>query len=117
MFLSLGIVYAHRNEDVVNAGPGIQGKMDINIPQNDSLSQPHIPTARRSKPNGVNEKENVPSIQDWKRSQYSLLAQFKGMGEFEFSKWLLSATPLERKKVLRDYKKRKEKVPNGWNTS
>uniref|UniRef100_A0A2N9GGK5 Switch 2 n=1 Tax=Fagus sylvatica TaxID=28930 RepID=A0A2N9GGK5_FAGSY len=109
----MGIVYAHRNEDVVNAGPGIQGKMDINIPQNDSLSQPHIPTARRSKPNGVNEKENVPSIQDRKRSQYSLLAQFKGMGEFEFSKWLLSATPLERKKVLRDYKKRKEKVPNG----
>lgn len=109
MFLCLGIVYAHRNEDIVNAGPGIQGKLDISIPQNDS----YMPAARRSKPDGISEKENVPSIKDRKRSQYSLIARFTGMGEFEFSKWLLSATPLEREKVLRDYKKRKEKLPNG----
>ncbi|KAM4093428.1 hypothetical protein ACB094_06G115400 [Castanea mollissima] len=105
----MGIVYAHRNEDIVNAGPGILGKLDISIPQNDS----HMPAARRSKPDGISEKENVPSIKDRKRSQYSLIARFTGMGEFEFSKWLLSATPLEREKVLGDYKKRKEKLPNG----
>jgi len=35
-----------------------------------------------------------------------------GMEEFAFSKWLLSATPLEREKVLLDYKKKK-KMPNG----
>lgn len=110
-FFSLGIVYAHRNEDIVNVRPGMQGEMDIGIPVNGSLSQPHLVT-KKSKPE-VSGKENISSITDRKRSQYSLLAQFMGMGELQFSKWLLSATPLEREKVLRDYKRRKEKVPNG----
>lgn len=111
--MCLGIVYAHRNEDIVNAGAGIQGKMDLSIPQNDRLNPPCVPMARRNKPECVSEKENVSSMKDKKKKQYSLLAQFVGMGELEFSKWLLSATPLEREKVLRDFKKRKEKVPNG----
>jgi len=51
-------------------------------------------------------------IDDRKRTQYKLLAQSMGMEEFAFSKWLLSATPLEREKVLLDYKKKK-KMPNG----
>jgi hypothetical protein len=33
-----------------------------------------------------------------------------GMGELAFSKWLLSATSEERKKVLIDYKKKKKKT-------
>lgn len=111
--LCIGIVYAHRNEDIVNVGAAIQGKMDLSIPENDRLKQPCIPMARRSKPEFVSEKENISSIKDKKRRQYSLLAQFVGIGELEFSKWLLSATPLEREKVLRDFKKRKEKIPNG----
>ncbi|XP_062152558.1 switch 2 isoform X2 [Alnus glutinosa] len=113
-FEDMGIVYAHRNEDVVNVGAGIQGKMDLSSnPQNDRLNQPCIPMARRSKAECGSERENISSIKDKKRRQYSLLAQFVGVGELEFSKWLLSATPLEREKVLRDFKKRKEKVPNG----
>ncbi|CAL2257254.1 unnamed protein product [Prunus armeniaca] len=33
-----------------------------------------------------------------------------GLGELELSKWVLSATPMERETVLRDLKKRKEKI-------
>lgn len=39
-----------------------------------------------------------------KTKLYSLLAQFIGMSELEFSKWLLSASPSEREKLLADYK-------------
>lgn len=56
-------------------------------------------------------KENAFLSNDRKKSKYRLLAQFMGMGELEFSKWLLSATPSNRERVLRDYKKRKEKKP------
>lgn len=39
-----------------------------------------------------------------KTKLYTLLAQFTGMPELEFSKWLLSASPSEREKLLADYK-------------
>ncbi|ESW04723.1 hypothetical protein PHAVU_011G120000 [Phaseolus vulgaris] len=105
----LGIVYTHRNEDIVNFGAVIQGKINANIPSNDSLVKPGISSDhQRKKP----EKSKVPLIDDRKRTQYKLLAQSMGMEEFAFSKWLLSATPLEREKVLLDYKKKK-KMPNG----
>lgn len=104
----LGIVYTHRNEDIVNFGPGIQGKINA-IPSNDSLVKPSTSLDhQRKKP----EKRKVPLIDDRKRTQYKLLAQSMGMEELAFSKWLLSATPLEREKVLLDYKKKK-KMPNG----
>ncbi|KAL5573518.1 hypothetical protein UlMin_023115 [Ulmus minor] len=106
----LGIVYAHRNQDVVNNGPGIQEKLEMDIPQNNSLRKgPSVPVARRK----IGGKENVSSPEYRKRIQFSLLARSVGMGELEFSKWLLSAAPWEREKVLQDYKKRKEKEPNG----
>ncbi|KAF7822971.1 Switch 2 [Senna tora] len=108
----LGIVYAHRNEDIVNAGPGIQGKIDISISPSDSPSKPSIPIVQRQKPVCVGEKRKAPLIDERKRTQYKLLARSVGMGELEFSKWVLSATPMEREKVLQDYKKRK-KFPRG----
>ncbi|KAF5481306.1 hypothetical protein F2P56_001968 [Juglans regia] len=104
----MGIVYAHRNEDIVNVRAEIQGKINNSIPQDDRLSQPCVLLTRRSKPDVIG-KENVSSINDQKRRQFSLIAEFMGMGDLEFSKWLLSATPLERERALRDYKKRKEK--------
>lgn len=107
----LGIVYAHRYEDIVNFGPGIQGKLEKEgIPEQDSLRQPTIHAARRKKSNGASGDSSLTN--NWKRAQYSLIARFAGMGEIEFSKWLISATPMEREKVLREYKKRKEKIPN-----
>ncbi|KAK9285315.1 hypothetical protein L1049_024506 [Liquidambar formosana] len=113
MLEDLGIVYTHRNEDIVNFGPGIQRKEEVSIPQNDSLKQPSIPFLGKRKADKVGGKEKATSSKDWKRSQYSLLAQSMGMGVVEFSKWLLSATPLDREKALRDFKKRREKMPNG----
>ena len=85
----------------------------MGIPQNESIEHPSMPV-HRNKPDAKAKdgKENVSS-KDRKRIQFGHLARFVGMGEVEFSKWLLSATPLEREKVLRDYKKRKEKKPNG----
>lgn len=49
------------------------------------------------------------SVKMQKKSQYSLLAKYMGMKEVEFSKWLLSAAPAEREKVLRDYKQQRNR--------
>ncbi|KAJ7981486.1 Switch 2 [Quillaja saponaria] len=106
----LGVVYAHRNEDIVNLGCGSQRRVDISMPKSNSQGQPHATVVSRKKSDCVVGKENVSSIDNRKRTQYSLLARSMGMGELQFSKWLLSATPLEREKVLQDYKKRKKKA-------
>ncbi|XP_023533039.1 switch 2 isoform X2 [Cucurbita pepo subsp. pepo] len=110
----LGVVYAHRNEDIVNYGPGTQEKMALPTTQDCALGQPRVPEIKKRKLDNIGEKDDgFSSTMDWKKVQYRKLAGFKGMGELEFSKWLLCATPLQREKVLEDYKKRKEKIPNG----
>ncbi|PRQ49961.1 putative DNA helicase chromatin remodeling SNF2 family [Rosa chinensis] len=108
----VGIVYAHRNEDIVNNRPGLQGTMERVIPCNDSLKQPPTGVARRKRREGTGGKENVSVSMDRKRIQFSLLAKFMGMGEIEFSKWVVSAPPLEREKVIQDYKERNKKKLN-----
>lgn len=109
----LGIVYAHRNEHIVNYGPGTQGKEEPSVVHNGHLRQSCIPRSGKRKLDAGEEKEK-PSSKMRKKSQYSLLAKFMGMEEVEFSKWLLSAAPAERKRALQDYKKRKEqKRPDG----
>jgi hypothetical protein len=65
---------------------------------------------QKEKPDCVPKKVKVTLIDERKRAQFSLLAESMGMGELAFSKWLLSATPEERKKVLIDYKKKKKKT-------
>ncbi|KAL6955927.1 Swi5 complex subunit Swi2 [Sarracenia purpurea var. burkii] len=107
----LGIMYAHRNEDVVNSGPGTLWQKELGMPRNDGLDQPHVPIVRK-KSDRVCGKENTSS-KSTKKGQYTLLAQFMNMGEMEFSEWLLSASPADRERVLRDYKRRKEKTPAG----
>lgn len=91
-------MYAHRNEDIVNFGPEIQR-------QKEPIS--------KMKSDAKKNSEKANSSKSKKRSQYCLLAKFTHMEEMEFSKWLLSATPAEREKVLCDYKRRKEKIPDG----
>ncbi|XP_065876796.1 switch 2 [Euphorbia lathyris] len=105
----LGILYAHRNEDIINARPDSRKKKEESISEDVSLASP--PKQRR-RPDDAIEKENELSSKDRKRIQYKLLAQFKGMGEVEFSKWVLSATPSQREEVLKEFK-RKNKAPNG----
>lgn len=103
-----GIVYAHRNEHIVNYGPDTQDRGEPSEVYNDDLpSQSNIPHRGKRKLDSGRENEK-PSSMMRKKNQYSLLANFMGMKEIEFSKWLLSAAPAERAKVLRDFKKRKE---------
>ncbi|CAN6706632.1 unnamed protein product [Malus baccata var. baccata] len=106
----VGIVYAHRNEDIVNYGPGTQGTTEMTIPQNGSLVDPGIHVSRKKKLDGIGGKENFPSPMDQKRIQYSRLSKFMGLGELEFSKWVMSATPMERERALGDFRKRKKKT-------
>lgn len=111
--VSVGIVYAHRNEDIVNFGPGIQGKISTRSPSKDILSKPSISSDHQSKkPVCVPKKQKLPLVDERKRTQFSLIAQSMGMDELAFSKWLLSATPLERENVLLDYKKKKKFKPS-----
>lgn len=97
----------------MNYGPGLQGMIKASVPQDDNSGQTIIPVVKKRKQSDVNGKENISSSKDQKKIQYNLISQFVGMEVIEFSKWVLAATPSEREKVLRDYKKRKEKRPNG----
>ncbi|XP_004303097.1 PREDICTED: switch 2 [Fragaria vesca subsp. vesca] len=105
----VGVVYAHRNEDIVNNRPGMKGTMEIVGGCNNSLKQLCTGVARRKQQDSAGGKENVYVSTDRKRIQFSLLGKFMGMGELEFSKWVVSATPLEREKVIQDFKKRNKK--------
>lgn len=77
--------------------------------QHDCHRQQQLHVAEKRKPNGVPRKERACSAKDWKKREFSLLAQSMCMKEVEFSKWLLEANPSDREKVLQDYKRRKEK--------
>ncbi|TMW93421.1 hypothetical protein EJD97_011720 [Solanum chilense] len=113
----LGIVYAHRYEDIVNLGPAkIKEKKEQTMHLDYPPRQPKASTAGKKKLDTITGKENTGTVNPitiCKKNQYSLLARSMGMEEVQFSKWLLSATPAEREKVLKDYRKRKEKIPNG----
>ncbi|KAL1817503.1 hypothetical protein DCAR_0521950 [Daucus carota subsp. sativus] len=103
-----GIVYAHRNEHVVNYGPGAQDEEELSVAQDEQLKESYIPCSLKRKQDKASKKENM-SVKMQKKSQYSLLAKYMGMKEVEFSKWLLSAAPAEREKVLRDYKQQRNR--------
>ncbi|XP_030462305.1 switch 2 [Syzygium oleosum] len=107
----LGIVYAHRNEHIVNFGPGTEINPEVNMPQNDKQLSVCFKSKRKLSSDGG--ETEASTTRNWKKAQFKLLAQFKGMNEIEFSKWLVLATPSERKKVLHDFKGRKRKIPNG----
>ncbi|KAL5730413.1 Swi5 complex subunit Swi2 [Ranunculus cassubicifolius] len=101
---NMGIVYSHRNEDIVNLGPPeIHGKNDATILSHGESKTLHLRPCSRT-------KQSV--IMHNKKKQYSLVAKFMGMTEMEFSKWLLSSSPSKREEVLRDYK-RKQKMQIG----
>ncbi|GAB4824915.1 Swi5 complex subunit Swi2 [Ancistrocladus abbreviatus] len=96
----LGILYSHRNEDIVNNGPGIQENKDI--------------TAVKRRKTFAGENENVSRCRERKKRQFGLVAKFMAMGEIELSRWVLAATPEDLEEVLRDYKKHgKGKVSDG----
>jgi len=102
-----GILYSHRYGDIVNLGPGSEvSKMDMPDPDH-ALKEVLLPPVRVAKQiRGV--KHTNLSSKESKKRQFSRIAQFMGMTEIEFSKWVISAAPCEREKVLRDYKKRRK---------
>ncbi|RAL41685.1 hypothetical protein DM860_008867 [Cuscuta australis] len=105
----LGVVYAHRNEDVVNlrnVGIPINGEH-----LNQTTQQMDFPVIGRRKSDAMNakeEEEDHDKVKMRKRRQFTRIAQFMGMEDKQFSKWILSATPAEREMVLQDYGKRKK---------
>ncbi|KAK1279882.1 DNA repair and recombination protein RAD54 [Acorus gramineus] len=105
----LGIVYAHRNEDVVNSRPQAQGKMEAAkiLGLDDYMKHVTEEENMNVKTSGVISKGEV-SLEKRKKIQYHRIAQYNGMDELDFSRWLLSASPYERQQVLHDYKKRKQ---------
>lgn len=109
-------MYAHRNEDIVNNQRGSQRNIETRDPEDGSLKQPDIPLKKKRKLEGANGKEKLCSSTEQKRAQYGRVAQFMGMDNVEFSKWVLSATPSQREKVLLDFKKRKKTPEDGHNT-
>lgn len=105
---NMGIVYAHRNEDIINSRPDNKKVGIVEKGPENSLN----PLKKRKKLDTLGRKENALSSKSRKKNQFTLIARSMNMGEVEFSRWLLSATPAERENVLREHK-RKEKRPVG----
>lgn len=89
-------------------------KKEHTVHLSNAPGQPKCSTVGKRKSDAITGKENVGTgnpIKMRKKNQFSLIACFMGMEEVQFSKWLLSATPAEREKVLKDYhKRRKDKI-------
>ncbi|CAI9089376.1 OLC1v1023941C1 [Oldenlandia corymbosa var. corymbosa] len=106
-----GIVYNHRNEDIVNSRPGIKGDRESSMHIEDNVQVSFVPGIRRKSDGQANNIQSAASSKLRKKRQYSALALFMGMGDVQLSKWLLSATPEQREKLLQNYKNKKAKLP------
>ncbi|GAA0186532.1 damaged DNA-binding protein [Lithospermum erythrorhizon] len=110
----LGILYAHRNEDIVNYKPRIQENREGSMEHDDVLQQPPTLATWKRKSDVMNSRKsavNSTCSKMQKKNQYRLLSQFKGMGKLEFSRWVLSATPAARQKVLEEFKSTHRNMP------
>uniref|UniRef100_A0A0E0KFK3 Helicase ATP-binding domain-containing protein n=1 Tax=Oryza punctata TaxID=4537 RepID=A0A0E0KFK3_ORYPU len=97
-----GIVYAHRNEDVVNMGTN-----EASNCAEDKTVPSHLEELQSKK----NETMRTISAKSYslvqKKKEFSRIASFMGMNDLEFSKWLLSVSPLQRHEVLDRYRNKK----------
>ncbi|KAL0405098.1 UNVERIFIED_CONTAM: Switch 2 [Sesamum latifolium] len=94
----LGVVYAHRNEDIVNFGSGIQVEGKPSTGLKEDVNQPCSPTEERKESDadevGVKENSEVSDSSKRRKSDHSsLLALLMGMEEVELNKLLLSDPP------------------------
>ncbi|KAL0320097.1 UNVERIFIED_CONTAM: Switch 2 [Sesamum radiatum] len=94
----LGVVYAHRNEDIVNFGSGIhvEGKPSMGLKED--VNQPCSPAEERKESDanedGGKENSEVSDSSKRRKSDHSsLLALLMGMEEVELNKLLLSDPP------------------------
>ncbi|XP_010457390.1 PREDICTED: switch 2 [Camelina sativa] len=101
----MGIVYAHRNEDIVTT-TSIATSQRLN---GDSNGDENLECADRKKKKrkGCSEEVDMSSSnREQKREKYKMLAEFKGMEILNFSRWVLSASPFDREKLLQDFLER-----------
>ncbi|XP_047334780.1 switch 2 [Impatiens glandulifera] len=94
----LGIVYSHRNEEIVNSraeAAVVQGKRES-----------EIFLGKRKSHKREEEEEEEEEKRSRKRVQYGVIAEWMGMEVVEFSWWLISATPNQREQLLQDYYKK-----------
>ncbi|PKU70093.1 switch 2 [Dendrobium catenatum] len=95
----LGILYAHRNEDIVNMGPRYKVQ-PASITEEEKNNSKVL-----CKPDSVVKSHT----REQKRNEFKKIAQYRGMELLEFSNWILSASPTELKQLLKDYQKKKRK--------
>ncbi|XP_010475003.1 PREDICTED: switch 2-like [Camelina sativa] len=103
----LGIVYAHRNEDIINGG---ETTTSISTSQrfNGDSNGDECADQKKKKRKGCSEEVDMSSNREQKREKYKMLAEFKGMEILDFSRWVLSASPFDREKLLEDFLERVE---------
>ncbi|XP_076937822.1 switch 2-like [Bidens hawaiensis] len=101
----LGIVYAHRNEDIISHKHGCDVDMMQEVP-----TQIHSSLPRHMAKKKYDEKANTSLRRAHKIKQFRRLATFMGMQVVEFSKWFLSASLVEREQALRKYKRRRDRT-------
>ncbi|WOL07703.1 switch 2 [Canna indica] len=104
----LGIVYAHRNEDVVNMGPGLPEKIVTGATHEEFADN----TSSKTRGNSSKRiyKMDRLSSEELKRNEFRHIAHGMGMEELKFSKWVLSASHSQRIEVLQNYKKKKQLI-------
>jgi hypothetical protein len=101
-------VYAHRNEDVVNTRTQEHSEKDdgateecVQILSEGLQSKKQIKPTTRAK---------FFSVEEQKRKEFSRVASSVGMDDLEFSKWLLSVSPLQRQQVLDNHRKKRSSI-------
>lgn len=103
---SKGIVYAHRNEDIVNMGPGLLGNNCITSTKED-FAETTLPKTLASNSKRIHRVDL--STEQLKRNEFRHIAHYMGMDCLEFSKWILSASPSKRLEVLQNFNKKKKR--------
>ncbi|CAH2039006.1 unnamed protein product, partial [Thlaspi arvense] len=107
----LGIVYAHRNEDIINGG-GTETSTSQRL-NGDGNSNENLQCVGRKKKKIISVEEDISfSNREQKREKYKMLAAFKGMPILEFSRWILSASSFDREMLLQDFLERVKRQIN-----
>ena len=121
-----GVVYAHRNEDVVNCMSKAKYRVSPNSKQKSEQQMVCLEEENSSRVifDGLEEenqclkndhsklKAGLDKVGEGKplskEDQFASLASFKGMDKTQFSRWLLSVSEAEKQELLFNFKQRKK---------
>lgn len=101
-------MYAHRNEDIINGGETTTSTSQrLNGDSNSDENLGFADQKKKKKRKGCDDEEDMSSSnREQKREKYKMIAGFKGMEILEFSRWVLSASPFDKEKLLQDFLER-----------